>query len=296
MSRRERTEAFRIRRSVVAWILALCVIVSCTSCSVHAVLVNAVLNGHAKTAQIGNSGTHSEKTDQSAKIRKEIATIREENLGIVGNERRKGLSGGNGGTAGRRRHQSASRAVGRADGRSESEILAKAQQTAQNSGYGMVQYHYCVATNGEVGSVEDFSNAVFRILNSEHGWARAGAIFEPSTDGNCDFNIVLAQASTLPTFSSVCSEQYSCRVGNNVIINDDRWNSGTDVWMSGGGDLARYRTMVINHEVGHRLGHIDNEMTCAGAGQAAPLMQEQSIFLDGCAINEYPLDSELWIG
>lgn len=194
------------------------------------------------------------------------------------------------------RHQSASRAVGRADGRSESEILAKAQQTAQNSGYGMVQYHYCVVTNGEVGSVEDFSNAVFRILNSEHGWARAGAIFEPSTDGNCDFDIVLAQASTLPTFSSVCSEQYSCRVGNNVIINDDRWNSGTDVWMSGGGDLARYRTMVINHEVGHRLGHIDNEMTCAGAGQAAPLMQEQSIFLDGCAINEYPLDSELWIG
>lgn len=70
MSRRERTEAFRIRRSVVAWILALCVIVSCTSCSVHAVLVNAVLNGHAKTAQIGNSGTHSEKTDQSAKSEK----------------------------------------------------------------------------------------------------------------------------------------------------------------------------------------------------------------------------------
>ena len=95
---------------------------------------------------------------------------------------------------------------------------------------------------------------------------RAGAIFEPSTDGNCDFNIVLAQASTLLTFSSVCSEQYSCRVGNNVIINDDRWNSGTDVWMPGGGDLARYRTMVINHEVGHRLGHIDNEMTGARGG------------------------------
>ena len=70
MSRRKRTEVFRIRRSVVAWILALCVIVSCTSCSVHAVLVNAVLNGHAKTAQIGNSGTHSEKTDQSAKSEK----------------------------------------------------------------------------------------------------------------------------------------------------------------------------------------------------------------------------------
>lgn len=98
------------------------------------------------------------KNGSIREIRKEIATIREENLGIVGNERRKGLSGGNGGTAGRRRHQSASRAVGRADGRSESEILAKAQQTAQNSGYGMVQYHYCVVTNGEVGSVEDFGS------------------------------------------------------------------------------------------------------------------------------------------
>lgn len=59
------------------------------------------------------------KNGSIREIRKEIATIREENLGIVGNERRKGLSGGNGGTAGRRRHQSASRAVGRADGRSE---------------------------------------------------------------------------------------------------------------------------------------------------------------------------------
>lgn len=67
MSRRERSEAFRIRRSVVAWVLALCVIVSCTSCSVHAVLTNAVLNGHAATAQVGNTGTTSKKADRSAK-------------------------------------------------------------------------------------------------------------------------------------------------------------------------------------------------------------------------------------
>ena len=161
MSRRERTEAFRIRRSVVAWILALCVIVSCTSCSVHAVLVNAVLNGHAKTAQIGNSGTHSEKNGSIREIRKEIATIREENLGIVGNERRKGLSGGNGGTAGRRRHQSASRAVGRADGRSEKRNTCESAANGAKQRYGMVQYHYCVVTNGEVGSVEDFRMPCF---------------------------------------------------------------------------------------------------------------------------------------
>lgn len=112
------------------------------------------------------------KNGSIREIRKEIATIREENLGIVGNERRKGLSGGNGGTAGRRRHQSASRAVGRADGRSEKRNTCESAANGAKQRIWHVQYHYCVVTNGEVGSVEDFSNAVFRILNSEHGWAR----------------------------------------------------------------------------------------------------------------------------
>lgn len=118
MSRRERTEAFRIRRSVVAWILAMC----------HRVMY--VVQRACRAGQRGAERTCENGADRQFRntfrkngsireIRKEIATIREENLGIVGNERRKGLSGGNGGTAGRRRHQSASRAVGRADGRSE---------------------------------------------------------------------------------------------------------------------------------------------------------------------------------
>ena len=62
----------------------------------------------------------------------------------------------------------------------------------------------------------------------------------------------------------------------------------------GGGNLANYRTMVINHETGHRLDHRDNETVCQQAGEPAPLMQQQSISLRGCTINEWPLDSELW--
>lgn len=172
MSRRERTEAFRIRRSVVAWILALCVIVSCTSCSVHAVLVNAVLNGHAKTAQIGNSGTRSEKTDQSAKSEKK--SQQSEKKTQESSETKDAKASAE--ETAEPQEDAVTKALREQSAAlmddQKSEILAKAQQTAQNSGYGMVQYHYCVVTNGEVGSVEDFSNAVFRILNSEHGWAR----------------------------------------------------------------------------------------------------------------------------
>ena len=102
-------------------------------------------------------------------------------------------------------------------------ILNKAQETAKNSGKPVTQYHYGIATKGNVGSADEFGNAAFRILNDEHGWPRAGAIFDQSTDGNCDFNLVLSQASEMTSFSPSCSVEYSCRVDNNVIVNADRW-------------------------------------------------------------------------
>ena len=43
-------------------------------------------------------------------------------------------------------------------------ILNKAQETAQNSGKPVTQYHYCIATKGNVGSADEFGNAAFRIL------------------------------------------------------------------------------------------------------------------------------------
>ena len=38
-----------------------------------------------------------------------------------------------------------------------------------------------------------------------------------------DFSLVLAEASWLPRFSSVCSVQWSCRAGRYVVINQTRW-------------------------------------------------------------------------
>ena len=81
------------------------------------------------------------------------------------------------------------------------------------------------------------------------------------------FTLVLAEASTVPSFSSQCSATYSCRVGRYVIINQTRWQHrlpgrGTQ----GGRSLRDYRHLVVNHETGHWLGkgHAD----CPGAGRA----------------------------
>lgn len=174
------------------------------------------------------------------------------------------------------------------------ETYAKAKQTAQSSGAPPTRMTYCIASRGDVGSVDGFSNTVYRVLNDVRGWPRAGVVFAQEQDGQCDVTITLAEAKELPSFSAGCSEEYSCRVGNDVIINKKRWDSAVRHWFDAGATLAQYRTMVINHEVGHALGHIDNETPCGGNKQSAPLMQEQSMFLKECSPNPWPLDGELW--
>ena len=181
-------------------------------------------------------------------------------------------------------------------------ILSKAEQTATESGNGLITYTYCVASKGEVGDLTEFSDTVFSTLNDPRGWPRAGAVFQenegadPNADPNaCSMTLTLAAADQMTSFSTECSDEYSCRVGNDVIINVDRWNNATEGWLNAGGTVERYRTMVINHEVGHRLGHLDNELTCSAVNQPAPLMQQQSMDLLGCTPNEWPLDEELWV-
>ncbi|MDO4913488.1 MAG: DUF3152 domain-containing protein, partial [Bifidobacteriaceae bacterium] len=137
-------------------------------------------------------------------------------------------------------------------------------------------------------------HTIFRTLNDARGWARAGAVFEYGTS-DCSFTMILSESQYMTQFSNMCSESYSCRVGDDVIINVDRWRNATPSWHEQNGTLASYRQLVINHEVGHRLGHLDNEPSCAGAGQPASLMQQQSMGLRGCKINPWPLEEELWI-
>ncbi|EFA22493.1 hypothetical protein BIFGAL_04261 [Bifidobacterium gallicum DSM 20093 = LMG 11596] len=175
-----------------------------------------------------------------------------------------------------------------------SAILASAKKASEDQGKQPMQMVYCVSTKGNVGSADGFADTVYRVLNNEHGWPRSGVVFTQGDESNCTVTITLSQPELVPSFSEYCSPEYSCRVGSDVIINKKRWDNAVDDWLKAGGNLAMYRTMVINHEMGHALGHRDNETTCAGEGKKAPLMQEQSMFLKGCVPNPYPLDDEQW--
>jgi hypothetical protein len=171
-------------------------------------------------------------------------------------------------------------------------IAATAPTIDKPDWYFDVTLTYTVSKNGATTSdLSEFASLANATLNDDRGWSRLNVKFTQVASGGM-FNLILSQASLVPTYSSGCSADWSCRVGNNVIINDDRWTGASAAWNSGGGSLRDYRHMVVNHEVGHWLGH--DHRSCGGAGQSAPVMQQQSIDLQGCVFNPWPLSSELW--
>ncbi|MGK5443108.1 DUF3152 domain-containing protein [Micromonospora sp. URMC 105] len=87
----------------------------------------------------------------------------------------------------------------------------------------------------------------------------------------------------------------SCRAPGQVIINLDRWRRSVPHFVRAAVPLSLYRAYVVNHEVGHQLGH--RHERCPGRGRPAPVMQQQSLFLDGCTANPWPyLDGRRYVG
>lgn len=152
---------------------------------------------------------------------------------------------------------------------------------------------YTVASKGAItASLDEFSLQVGQTLNSGDGWARLGIRFVRVESGG-QFTAWLSEASQVPSFSpGGCDAVVSCTVGNNIIINETRWLNGADAWNAAGGSLRDYRHMVVNHETGHWLGH--GHEYCAGAGQPAPVMQQQTMDMQGCKPNPWPQSHELY--
>jgi hypothetical protein len=147
---------------------------------------------------------------------------------------------------------------------------------------------YDVRTAGATrSSAEDLAASAAETYLDPRGWRAAGIAFERVVSGG-DFTLWLAAPSRMESFSSVCDAFYSCRVGRNVIINDDRFTSGSPYWP---GSVDEYRDMVVNHETGHWLGL--GHRTCPLAGAPAPVMQQQSKGLGGCTPNPWPTNAEL---
>lgn len=150
---------------------------------------------------------------------------------------------------------------------------------------------YSVRTRGAVpASVATFKRLAQETYDDPRGWRGRGVRFVRVSSGGA-FTLWLSEASKVPTFSSVCSAQWSCRVGRNVIINVQRWQHASPAWNRAGRSLRDYRHMVVNHETGHWLGR--GHASCPRRGALAPVMMQQSKGTNGCRFNPWPTLAEL---
>ncbi|MFF3749687.1 DUF3152 domain-containing protein [Streptomyces sp. NPDC002018] len=129
-----------------------------------------------------------------------------------------------------------------------------------------------------------FAEAVQKTLNDDRSWAHGGAMtFERISSGRPDFVITLASPGTTGVWCAKSGldttvDNVSCDSASTdrVMINAFRWARGAKTF--GAKAMVGYRQMLINHEVGHRLGH--NHVSCRTPGALAPVMQQQTKSLD----------------
>lgn len=153
-------------------------------------------------------------------------------------------------------------------------------------------FSYCVAARGvDASQLAGLRSKLSETYGSSRGWSVDGLIEFKEVSSGCNFTVWLSAASQMPGFGAICDAMWSCRVGPNVVINFDRWQNASPAWNQMGGSLSEYRHMVINHETGHWLGFGHDH--CNGPGQPAPVMQQQSIDLQGCTFNAWPTAAEV---
>ncbi|NHA00265.1 DUF3152 domain-containing protein [Nocardioides sp. W3-2-3] len=145
---------------------------------------------------------------------------------------------------------------------------------------------YSVRTKGRVpADLARFKTLAQQTYDDPRGWRGRGVKFVRVASGGA-FTLWLSEAARVPGFSSVCSAQWSCRVGRNVVINVERWQHASPAWNRAGRSLRDYRHMVVNHETGHWLGK--GHASCPRPGALAPVMQQQSKGTQGCRLNPWP--------
>jgi hypothetical protein len=137
-------------------------------------------------------------------------------------------------------------------------------------------------------AVRSFARAVRHVLGDPRGWRQAGYAFRLVSKQPADMEIVLASPALT---DGLCAPlltlgRYSCAQGNRVVLKFQRWRRGAPAYAS----IIRYRTYMINHEVGHLLGRA--HAYCSTPGAPAPLMVQQTKGVAPCRPNPWPLPWE----
>jgi hypothetical protein len=154
-----------------------------------------------------------------------------------------------------------------------------------------LRYRVDVEDGIELSAVE-VAEQVESVLADRRGWTADGrSAFQRVSSGPTAFVVKVATAGTV---DEICGQyglntggEVNCNVAKNVMVNLKRWLLATPVYAK---DVKAYRALIINHEVGHFLGH--GHVGCPGRGKPAPAMMQQIKGMRGCVPNVWPYDAQ----
>ncbi len=135
--------------------------------------------------------------------------------------------------------------------------------------------------------VEEIERALF----DPRGWTADGGLALQRVDsGEVDFRIAVASpdATDRLCVPHDTHGRLSCAVGKRAVLNAWRWLEGAEPYE---GDLAGYRRYLVNHEVGHTLGHAEH-LPCPEIDAEAPVMMQQTLGVDACEPSPWPTAAE----
>ena len=165
-------------------------------------------------------------------------------------------------------------------------VLRPVAGTSARSGSGPLRT-YSVAVEGGLGvDPVAFARAVERTLADPRSWGADGRVaFQRVAGDGASVRVVLASPRLTDRMCAPLrtNGRFSCASGRTAVVNSRRWLTGA---ASYAGRLADYRDYVVNHEVGHVLGHA--HAACPGRGRPAPVMVQQTKGTGGCVAQPWP--------
>ena len=131
------------------------------------------------------------------------------------------------------------------------------------------------------------ADTIASILGDRRGWGGTGRLsFQRVSSGPVSFRVVLANPSTVDRMCAplITGGIYSCGMYGRAVLNLMRWRHGAPAFH---GNMTMYRRYLVNHEVGHLLGH--PHTSCHASGARAPVMMQQTKGVGSCRANGWPL-------
>jgi hypothetical protein len=138
---------------------------------------------------------------------------------------------------------------------------------------------------------QEFAAEVERTLFDDRSWGADGALaFQRVDSGDVSFRVALASPDETDElcYAYDTNGRYSCHQDGRAVLNVMRWFEGARAYRS---DLEGYRRYLVNHEVGHAIGHSAHAF-CAAEGEPAPVMMQQTKGVEPCRPNPWPTEAE----